>query len=204
LRSNYGLVLQKLGRADEAETTFRDVIERMKRATGPDHHDTLLAEGNLAMLRAQRGDLAEAELIFSGLLPRARAAMGNDNPVTFSFASKYGFVLSLQQKWAEAEPLLAEAYAAASALGLTSSQPGYSATYGICLANLNKPREALPILQQADHVARQLPQPDPQSLRRIAAAMAMVHEQLGQPDEAAKWREKAATRPAQTTPSKNP
>ncbi len=156
------------------------------------------------MLRAGRGDLAEGEAIFRALLPRAKDALGTTNPTTISFASKFGYVLTLQEKWAEAEPLLAEAYSAASTLGITSSQPGYAMAYGICLAHLNKPREALPVLQQADQVGRALPRTDVQSLRRIAAAMAQVYEQLDQPDEARKWRQKASTKPAIPSASSQP
>jgi non-specific serine/threonine protein kinase/serine/threonine-protein kinase len=186
--SNYALLLQKLGRLDDAEQQFRDVIRRMKRAIGEQDQNTLLAEASLAMLRTQRGDLAEAETIFRAAVSRARGALGSDSPVTVSITSKFGFVLSQQQRWTEAEPLLAEGYAGASAMGVTSSQPGYGAAYGVCLVHMKKPREALPVLKQAYEAAGAMPQPDPNTLRRIASALAMTYDQLGEPDEAANWR----------------
>jgi non-specific serine/threonine protein kinase/serine/threonine-protein kinase len=192
-RSNYGLALQGLGRFDEAEAIFRDVSERMRRRLGESNDDTLLTRGNLAMVRAGRGDLAEAESIFRDIVPRARAALGADNPAAVVLASKFGFILSLQQKWAEAEPYLAESYRAATAAGVASSQPGYATAYGICLANLNKPNDALPILKQADAALRAAPQANRDMSRRVAVSLASVYEQLGQPDEARRWRDAAVS-----------
>jgi len=200
-RSNYALLVQKMGRLDEAEASFRELIGQMKRVLGDDHMHTLFAESNLAMLRAQRGDLAEAEQIFRSIIPRARKALTSQSPATISFISKFGYVLSGRKKWTEAEPLLAEGYAAAAAMGVTSSQPGYGAAYGACLVHVKKPQEALPILKQAYHAASQLPQPDPNTLARIAGTLALAYDQLDQPGEARKWRENPT---ASTVPSSQP
>lgn len=200
-RSNYALLIQKMGRLDDAESSFRDLIVHMKRVLGEDQMHTLFAESNLAMLRAQRGDLAEAEQIFRSIIPRARKALTSQSPATISFVSKFGYVLSVQKKWAEAEPLLAEGYAAAAAIGVTSSQPGYGAAYGACLVHQKKPQEALPILKEAYHAASKQPQPDPNTLARIAGTLALAYDQLDQPGEARKWRENPS---AATVPSSQP
>jgi tetratricopeptide (TPR) repeat protein len=189
IRSNYGLLLQSMGRLDEAETIFRDVVEHMKRANGENHRDTLIALNNLGWLRFLRGDAAGAEAIFRDLVPRARASFGAQNPVTVSFLLRHGQTLSMQDRWRDAEPLLAEAYRGAQAIG-ADKQGGYAAGYGICLAHLNKPQEALPVLTRADEMLRHAPVPDTSTNLRLAEAMVMVHEQLGDAAKAQVWRER--------------
>ncbi len=62
-----GLVLQEMGRADEAEPFYRESLERHRRVAGPDHWATLNTTQNLAVLLALQGRFGEA-------LPLARTA----------------------------------------------------------------------------------------------------------------------------------
>jgi serine/threonine protein kinase/tetratricopeptide (TPR) repeat protein len=212
VRSNYGLVLQGMQRYAEAETTFRDVAERLKRVVGPDHRDTILAENNLAWLKMQTGDLAAAEMIYDDLLPRAIKAFGDEGPAATSLRMRLGHVLMLREKWADAEPLLAKAYEGAQKQGIANSQAGYASAYGMCLAHVNKPKEALPLLTLADELMRKTPIADPTAKLRIAQSALSAAEALGDKAEAQRWRDRVAelgraspaTQGAATNPASRP
>ena len=137
-------------RFDEAEAIFQDVLARTKRVQGEKHRDTLAAQNNLAWLRATRGDFAGAETMYRQILPVAQETFGPDHPIAGMFNTKLGFVLMQQQKWAEAEPFLAAGYTTLTSPNVGSIHPEQIAAYGICLAHLNKPAEAVPILRRAD------------------------------------------------------
>ncbi|HWP40407.1 MAG TPA: hypothetical protein VNL70_05730, partial [Tepidisphaeraceae bacterium] len=129
----------------------------------------------------------------------AQQMLGPDHPAVALFGMKLGYILTLQSRWSDAEPLLADGYNRAAAMGITSISPVLLAAYGQCLANLNQPRDALAVLERADAAAEQMPTADPQLLRRIATAMAMAHQQLGDTRQAGQWRDRAAhvtTRPS--------
>ena len=202
LRGNHALLLQQTGRLTEAEAIFRDVLDRLKRAVGDSHPDTITAQSNLAWVMAARGDLGGAESLYRQTLAKARQTLGADNPAVTLFGMKLGYVLTLQGKWTDAEPLLAEGYNRAAAIGITSISPALLGAYGQCLAKLNRPRDALAVLERADAAAGRMPIADPQLLHRIATAMSLAHEQLGDLQQARHWRDRARRSP--TTPSTAP
>jgi serine/threonine-protein kinase len=201
--SNYGLLLQKKQKLDEAEAIFRQTAPRMDEALGPDHHDTLLIRSNLAWLRAQRGDLVESEAIYREVVRRAQDALGPNHPVTPYLGMRLGQVLSMAGKWAEAEPYLADADAFARAQGVPTRRAIAATAYGVCLANLKKSELALAKLLEANGLLGSLPQTDPKTVQTIASALAMTYEQMGNQDEAQKWRQASTSRPASGPTTRN-
>jgi tetratricopeptide (TPR) repeat protein len=190
-RSNRALVLQDQLRLDEAEAEFRDLAVRFAKVQGEDHPNTLIAQNNIASLRAQRGDFAAAESIYRSMLPRVRKAMGEKHPYTLSTEMRLGHVLDQEQKWRDAEPLLAEAYAQAKVAGLTDAQAGYAAEYGVCLANVGgKANQALPLLSEAEDRMSRLPRPDVAARRQVAEAAILAATQLGRASDVDAWRAK--------------
>jgi hypothetical protein len=181
----------------------------MKRANGENHHDTLIALNNLAWLRFLRGDLAGAEAVFRDLVPRARAAFGPQSPVTVSLLLRYGQTLSMQDRWREAEPLLADAYRGAQAINLADKQGGYAAGYGVLPG---APEQATGRSSAVDARPKScfaaLRFPMHQRQLHLAEAMVMVHEQLGDVPKAQVWRERrdalCAPAPATTQPATIP
>jgi tetratricopeptide (TPR) repeat protein len=203
VRNNHALLLQNTGRFDQAEPAFRDVVGRGRRVNGENHPNTLLWTNNLAWVLVQRGDVAGGEQIYRDLVPRARQAVGPRHPMTVSFLMRYGFTLAQQQeRLADAEAALAEAYAGAQALGIADAQGGFASNYGTVLARREKYREALPVLLRADAALRRAPRRDPAAERRVADALVSVYEKLGPPERADEWRrtrDALATRPAPST-----
>ena len=196
-RSNIGLLWQARGKFDQAEQIFRDVADRLSKAYGPDYPDALIAENNIAWMKAQNGQYAEAEAIYIKIVPQMRRAVGDKHPNTIILLMRLGHVLNQQGKWIEAEPVLSQAYADATALGLTSAQPMFAATFGYCLAKRDKPQEALEKLLEADALLQHTLTPDLLVRSQLTKTIADIYTRLGQTREAEEWnRRLPATRPA--------
>jgi serine/threonine protein kinase/tetratricopeptide (TPR) repeat protein len=200
-RNNYALLMQNTGRLPEAEAVFRDLVDRSMRVNGANHENTLLWTNNLAWLLVARDDPPAAEALYRDLVPRTRQALGPKHPMTASFSMRYGYVLARQDRNADAEPMLAEAYAAANELGIAATQSAYSTWYGLCLDQLGKHAEALPVLIQADQALQRAPVLDVNSRRRVIEALVRCYEQFGQNDNAEKWRQQLQALSASTTTS---
>jgi hypothetical protein len=97
---------------------------------------------------------------------------------------------------AEAEPLLASAYADAKAAGVTANQWAYAMNYGTALARIGKHVQAVAILLEADHAARSHGLASTEDLRTIADALVRSYEALNNSAEAAAWRAKRDAPPA--------
>src|SRR5205814_3293554 len=96
-------------------------------------------------------------------------------------------------------------YSLAKERGMGSLSPVYLCAYGACLVHVDKPAEGLALLEAADRAARSPQQPpDPPTLKRIADAAALACDRLDRPEEAAKWRHKAASQPAASAPTTLP
>ena len=71
--NNLALMLQKLGRTDEAETLLQDAIATGERTLGRDHPLVMTRLNNLASLLLEKGKLAEAEKLFRETIDRGAA-----------------------------------------------------------------------------------------------------------------------------------
>jgi tetratricopeptide (TPR) repeat protein len=70
-RSDVALLLNDLGRYDEAEPLFRSVLEHQRATLGPWSFDTLVTLNNLGVLLGRLGRLSEAETMLRELLEHA-------------------------------------------------------------------------------------------------------------------------------------
>jgi tetratricopeptide (TPR) repeat protein len=77
---NLGGVLRETGRLDEAEAAQRSALERAQRILGPEHPRTLAILSDLSTVVAMR-DAAQALPLVRDLIPRIRAALGEDDPL---------------------------------------------------------------------------------------------------------------------------
>ncbi len=75
-----GGVLRETGRFDEAEAAQRSALERAQRIMGPEHRLTLAILSDLSTVVAMR-DAAQALPLVRDLIPRVRAAVGEDDPL---------------------------------------------------------------------------------------------------------------------------
>ena len=60
-RLNLGLVLDGLGKSDEAARVYRELVEVQRRVLGPEHRDTLMSAMQLAGAQLNAGCYDEAE-----------------------------------------------------------------------------------------------------------------------------------------------
>ncbi len=187
-RSNRALVYQQQNRLDLAEKEFADLSQRYPRALGVDHYDTIVALNNYATILLKLNRAGEAEPIFRDLVERARRTQGEKSLPFVSILLRLANTLSIKGDFPGAEPIFAQAFAGAEAIGIADRQGGFALGYGLCLAELGKAEQAISVLTRADNAMRRMPAPDPLGLRKLAEGMAKVHAQLGHASEADRWR----------------
>jgi len=204
-RNNYALLLQDTRRFADAEAIFRDIIERSRVGGTYDSQSVLLWRNNLAWLLAQRGDPAAAEALYRELLPRAREVCGPEHPMVITIIHHYGQCVAMQERWEQAEPLLAEAFHAA-AKDRAALYGRAASSYGGCLVHLGRHREALPILLEASKSMESVPQRETTAEMQVADAIIAAYDALGPPAEAAAWRARRAAMTTQpsTVPATQP
>ncbi len=121
-----GLAASQLGREDEAERSFRKLIELSPQAA--------LGYNNLAILLSHRGRQEEAAALFRAALDR--------RPQDFTALLGLGATLAALQRYAEARPYLEKAWNAKP----RDFQAGYE--YAHALRELQRPAEARKVLEQ--------------------------------------------------------
>ncbi|MEH8015730.1 serine/threonine-protein kinase [Rheinheimera muenzenbergensis] len=201
--STLGSVYEVSGRYAEAEPVILRHIALAQQVLGAKHPDTLRSKHNLADTYRGLGRLADAEALFRQVLAQRRVVLGHDNIETLQSQMKLARVLLLQQQTAEAQPLLIEAYTKMQSQ-LGADHPS-ALTAGQLLADVYLTQQNyqsaftlyLQILQQREQ--RQGPHPD--SVDTLAA-LAQVHFQLQEPDQA-QQRLQQAEQLAQQFPQHN-
>ena len=92
-------------------------------------------------------------------------------------AVRYGELLARQQRWAEAEPLLAAAYEGVKSQGIGARIGSAAASYGICLTRLGKFEQANPTLREAYERLSSPEIPPGETLRIVITTLVEVAEQ---------------------------
>ena len=110
-QSDLGLVYHTQGNLAEAESIYRDVLDRARRALGNEHRHTLTAISNLAMLYGQTGKPAEAEPLLREALAHRWRALGDDHSDTLILMNNLAGLLQWQKKLPEAEQLFRQVLA---------------------------------------------------------------------------------------------
>jgi len=98
-----GVYLSDLGRAEEAEASYRDAIEKTRRVLGDDHRDTLVCISNLGSLLLTGGRIAEAEPYVHEALDRRRRVLGDDDAETLDSVRLLGVLRKEQGRLDECE-----------------------------------------------------------------------------------------------------
>ena len=193
-----GGVYQEQGRLDEAAKLYRASWEGTRKALGDDHPDALVALNHLASLVQDTGDVDEAIRLNGLVLAGCRKHFGDDHPNTILSMNNYGVSLAKRERWAEAEPVFAEAYRRAPRSDLDPARvAACMARWGPVLARLDRWEDAeRPLLEARRRLAgTELRRSD--LLRNVLAALVALEERRGRADEAGKWRtELAAISPA--------
>ena len=141
-------VLGSLGRFAEALPLHHQIHDGMARLLGPESYVTLTVEENLALEAWEQGDLPTAMAGERRLLERA----SNPNPSHLSTAlANYGWMLIEADRAAEATIWFERALAAAQAIDGHHDEETEFALAGLGAARvaLGRPRQAVPLLEQA-------------------------------------------------------
>ena len=107
--NNLASLLHALDKLAEAESFYRESLEKFRRVLGEEHPDTLTSINNLASLLQTQDKLAEAESFYRESLEKRRRVLGEDHPDTISSINNMGRLLLDQDHLTEAEPYLREA-----------------------------------------------------------------------------------------------
>jgi tetratricopeptide (TPR) repeat protein len=98
-----GVVLQYLGKYDEAETMNRRALAGYEIALGPEHPSTLTSVNNLSIAFRYQGKYDEAETMNRRALVGREIALGPQHPDTLMSIDNLAIVLRCQGKYNEAE-----------------------------------------------------------------------------------------------------
>jgi tetratricopeptide (TPR) repeat protein len=101
----YGICLRSDGRYQEAEMSFKQVMERRKAKLGEDHPDTLISMTNLALTLSDQGQWEEAEKLELQVTESHKMKLGADHPSTLTSINNLASSLLNQGRWEEAERL---------------------------------------------------------------------------------------------------
>lgn len=97
-----------LGKYNEAEQTYRQVVKASAIVFGKQHHNTLAVTSNLAIVLAQIGRDQEAEQTFRETLDAIKRVLGKDHPETLRVAGNLAVLLNSRKKSFEAEAIQRE------------------------------------------------------------------------------------------------
>jgi hypothetical protein len=103
LRNGRATALRFLGRYQDAEAGFRQVLEARLRVLGPDHPDTLNTRHEMAFVLVAQGKPADAEAEFRQVLDARLRVLGPDHLDTLTTRHGIAYVLAAQGKPADAE-----------------------------------------------------------------------------------------------------
>jgi eukaryotic-like serine/threonine-protein kinase len=107
--NNLAALLRVQRRAAEAEPLLQESLQTRRKTLGDDHPETLSSLNNLGIVLLDQSRVAEAEPLFAELQARTRHAQIPPK-VAAMYSARYGPVLIKLGKFAEAEPLLLDAY----------------------------------------------------------------------------------------------
>jgi tetratricopeptide (TPR) repeat protein len=126
--NNLGVVLRHLGRLDEAERVYREVLESRQLVLGETHPDTLDTRNSFGSLMLSQ-EAPECETFLRETFQLCRSALGESHGQTTSAMNNLGTYLSGVDKLSEAESLLAKIVRLRSA-SLGEDHPSTSVAMG--------------------------------------------------------------------------
>jgi hypothetical protein len=111
--NNLAWLLEVQGKLAEAETLYRDVLDKRRRILGEEHTRTIASMDILGALLTDEGKFAEAEPLLEAAAEKFRQVKGPTHDDTLIATGKLAALRVRQQKFPEAEAML---LAAASSL----------------------------------------------------------------------------------------
>jgi serine/threonine protein kinase/Tfp pilus assembly protein PilF len=187
--ANLAFVLNAQGKRDQAEELMRRTLA-VQRRVAPDNDPSLLTSmNNLGGLLFDQKKFTEAEALFREAVSGRRRHFGDEHPETMRAMYNLCRVVRDQGRHAEAEPVAAELYRLCQAAKLPPGQMAlYLSPWGDCLAQLGRHADAEPPLRHAHERLAATNQTRSDEMKSVLAALILVCQQTGRPEEAEKWR----------------
>ena len=136
--------LETLGRLDDEETTFTNLLAAQRKLLGEEHPDLAQSLNRLAVLFKREGKLAQSEATRRQALAMQRKFLGNESAEVAQTLSNLGQVLGDENKLSEAETAYRESITLRKKLfGKVDINVAYALAYlGAVLERDGKPEEA--------------------------------------------------------------
>ncbi|MBK9128626.1 MAG: serine/threonine protein kinase [Phycisphaerales bacterium] len=191
---NLAVLLRKRGNLDEALRLYTEALRLHRLLLEPNHPRlaiTLMSLGNLHMTR---DDYAAAEPLVREAFEIRQARLPESHPDRMYATCILGQILLRLGRAAEAEPLAQDCLRCRTTYLRPDDPtlPTAQAQLGSTLLALGRLDEAEPLLLQAYAAIRSDPRAPTRSRQIIIDELTRLYEALGQPEEAACWRETSA------------
>lgn len=195
-------ILAERKKFDEAILLVRESLERRKRTVGAEHPDTLQSMNSLGRILAAAGKTEEAILTLRQTMETRRTVLGELHPFTLGTTLALAGVFEEEDRFADAEPLLAYVCRSDRLAALPARQrPGLLVRYGEVLIGLGNHDAAEPVLIAAYESAAAGGDPvQSATVRRSALGLLVnVYEVAGREADARQRRAELAAIPAPAT-----
>lgn len=151
-----GWLLSRLGRLNEAASSYEQAYSGFRAAFGDDDRRTLGALNDLALFKQRTGDREEAEALYTEAVQSCRRVLGPEHPDTLATINNLGSVLHDLGRLDEAEHHYREALdARARTLGADDPATVVSVSnLGFLLMSQRRFDEAAPLLERSLQVDR--------------------------------------------------
>lgn len=169
-----GRTLGQTGRLDEARELLERAASGLAARLGPGHRQSLDARDQLAQLRFLAKDFAGAAQDWAQVRQGFTALLGPGSSMTITVQTNEALALHRAGQPARAEPMFRDALAKARAF-LKEDAPQVQQTrvaLAECLLDLNRPAEAVPLLDGLTPEALNDAQPEPDWPARLASLRA--------------------------------
>jgi tetratricopeptide (TPR) repeat protein len=182
----YGMCLYQDGRWNEAEASFKQMMETRKRMLGQEHPDTISAMSNLSITLGDLGRLDEAAKMKKEVLEKMRRILGEDHPSTITAMNNLSSTLGDMGLLHEAAKMKKEVLEKRSRI-LDEEHPDTISAmnnYAITLRDLGQLDEAVRMMKEVlDKRSRILGEEHPDTILAMNN-LAVTLEDLGHLDEA--------------------
>ena len=105
-----GRVCYLLGRYQEAETLYKEMLEKQETILGKDHPNTLTTMHNLAGIYNAQGRYQEAETLYKEVQEKKEAILGKNHTETLATMHNLAGIYNTQGRYQEAETLYKEVF----------------------------------------------------------------------------------------------
>jgi len=191
-RFTYADLLNRTGRAAEAEQQFKTLLTDRVAVYGENDARTFRVRGELVFILDDAGKYDEAEPMYRQLAAATQAALGDDDRETIFWRNNLAGFLRNRQRYAEAEPIYREVIAAADrVIDADDWQRWFMhGRYGMCLLSMGNPSQAVTELEAAcTGMENRIGLDNPRTKEAIARLIE-CYEQLNRTDEAQRLAKK--------------